>query len=70
MGLELLGCDIGNGIGGVGGGLEREEVGEETANMWGGHGGPGDGVGGVLAADPSRLDVETRGEDVSALFPR
>lgn len=31
-----------------------------------GHGGSGDGVGGVLAADPGRQDVEARSEDVGA----
>ena len=35
--------------------------------MRGGHGGTGDGVGSVLAADPGGKDVQTGGEDVSAL---
>lgn len=65
--LELLGGDVGDGVGGVLGGLEREQVGEETSNVGRGHGGTRDGVGGVLRADPGGKNVETRSEDVVAL---
>jgi hypothetical protein len=65
--LELLGGDVGNGVGRVLGRLERQHVGKETGNVGRSHGGTGDGVGGVLRADPGGQDVETRGEDVVAL---
>jgi hypothetical protein len=65
--LQLLGGDIRNSEGRVLGRLEREKVGEKTSNVRRSHRGTGDGVDGVLAADPGRLDVETRGEDVVAL---
>lgn len=35
--------------------------------MWRGHGGTRDGVYGSLASDPSRLDVQSRGEDINTL---
>lgn len=35
--------------------------------MWRSHGGTGDGVDGILAADPGGLDVQTWGKDVVAL---
>lgn len=65
--LELLRSDVCNSIGRVLGWLERQHVGEETSNMRRCHGGTGDGVDGVLAADPGRLDVETGSKDVVAL---
>jgi hypothetical protein len=65
--LELLGGDGSKGVLGVLSGLKREVVGEETSNVGRGHGGTRDGVDGVLRADPGRLDVQTGGEDVSAL---
>lgn len=69
MCLELLGCDLGDSIGGVGRWLKGKEVGEETADVWRGHGGTRDGVCGILAADPGGEDVEARSEDISALRP-
>jgi len=65
--LELLGADISNGEGRVLGGLEGEHVGKKTSNVRRSHRGTGDGVDGVLAADPGGLNVKTRGEDVVAL---
>lgn len=65
--LELSGGDGGNSVLGVAGGLERQVVGEETADVGRGHGGAGDGVDGILGADPGGLDVQTRSEDVGAL---
>jgi hypothetical protein len=65
--LELLGGDIGNSEGRVLGGSKGDIVGQETSNVGGSHGGTGNGVGSVLAADPSGENVQTRGEDVSAL---
>jgi hypothetical protein len=65
--LELLGGDVGDGIGRVLGGLEGEVVGQETSNVGRGHGGTRDGVGGVLRANPGGEDVQARGEDVVAL---
>ena len=65
--LELLGADVGDSEGRVLGGLEGEKVGKETSNVRRGHRGTGDGVNGVLAADPGGLNVKTRGEDVVAL---
>ena len=67
MSLELLGGDVGNGVGGVLAGLKRQHVGEETGNVRRGHGGSGDGVDGVLAANPGGLNFETGGKDVIAL---
>lgn len=67
LGLELLGCNVRDGVGRVLCRLEREHVGEQAGNVGRGHGGAGDGVHGRLAADPGRLDVEARGEDVVAL---
>lgn len=67
VGLELLRGDIRDSEGRVLGRLEGEEVGEETSNVRRGHGGTGNGVHGVLAADPGRLDVKTGGKDVVAL---
>lgn len=65
--LQLSGGDGSGGIVGVNGGLEREVVGKETSNVGRGHGSAGDGVDGVLGADPGGLDAQTGGEDVSAL---
>ena len=67
VGLELLGGDGSDRVLGSLRGLEREVVGQETADVGGGHRGTGDGVGGVLAADPGGEDAQARGEDVSAL---
>jgi hypothetical protein len=65
--LELLGADVSDSEGRVLGGLERKKVGKETSNVGRGHGGTRDGVDGVLAANPGRLDVKTRSKDVVAL---
>lgn len=65
--LELLGGDLGNSVSGVFGWLKRQVVCEETGDVWGSHRGTGNGIDGVLAADPSGLDVETWGKDVVAL---
>ena len=65
--LQLGGGDGGNSVLGVGGGLEGQVVGQETADVGRGHGGTGDGVDGVLGADPSGLNVQTGGKDVGAL---
>lgn len=65
--LQLLGCDVGNSVGRVLGRLKREEVGKETSDVGRGHRGTGDGVDGVLAANPGGLDVETGSKDVIAL---
>ena len=65
--LELLGSDLRNSVGRVRLGLEGDVVGQQTSNVRRGHGGSGDGVDGVLAANPSGEDVQTGGEDVSAL---
>lgn len=64
--LELLRADFGHGVVGVLGRLEGEQVGEETSDVRRSHGSTGDGVDGVLAADPGGLDVETGSEDVVA----
>lgn len=65
--LELLGSNFRNGESGVLGRLERDEVGQKTSDVRRSHRGTGDGVDGVLAASPHGQDVETRGENVSAL---
>lgn len=65
--LELGGGDGSNRVLGVGIGLQRQVVGQETADVGRGHGGTRDGVDGSVAADPGGLDVQARGEDVSAL---
>lgn len=65
--LELLGCDVGNSIGRVLAGLEGKKISQETSNVRRGHGGARDGVCGVLAADPGRLNVEAGSKDVVAL---
>lgn len=65
--LELLGGDGGHGVLRVLSGLEGQVVGEETSNVGRGHGGTRDGVDSVLGANPSGLDVQAGGEDVSAL---
>lgn len=67
VGLKLLRADISDSEGRVLGRLEGEHVGKEASNVGRSHRGTGDGVDGVLAADPGGLDVETRGEDVVAL---
>lgn len=59
--------ELTDSVGGVLGGLKGNKVGQETSNVWGSHGGTGDGVDGVLATDPGGLDVQTWGEDVDAL---
>jgi len=65
--LELLGADISDSKGRVLGGLEGKKVGEETSNVGRSHRGTGDGVDGVLAANPGGLDVKTGSKDVVAL---
>ena len=65
--LELLGADISDSEGRVLGGLEGKKVGEETSNVGRSHRGTGDGVDGVLAANPGGLDVKTGSKDVVAL---
>lgn len=65
--LELLGGDLLNSESRVGSRLERDVVGQQTGNVGRGHGGSGDGVDGILAADPGGQDVQARSEDVSAL---
>jgi hypothetical protein len=65
--LELLGGNLSDGVGGLRGWLKRQEVGQKTSNVRRGHRSSRDGVGGILAADPGRLNVETWGEDVVAL---
>lgn len=65
--LKLLGGDGSNSVLGVTSRLQREVVGEETANVGRGHGSARDGVDGILGANPGGLDVQTRGENVSAL---
>lgn len=65
--LELLGADISDSEGRVLGGLEGKKVGKETSNVGRGHRGTGDGVDGVLAANPGGLDVKTGSKDVVAL---
>lgn len=65
--LELLGGDLSNSVSRVRGGLQRDVVSQQTSNVGRGHGGSRDGVDSVLAANPSRQNVQTRGEDVSAL---
>ena len=67
VGLELLGCDVGNSVSRVLGGLERQHVGQETSNVRRSHRGTRDGVGGVLRANPGRKNVKTWGKDVVAL---
>lgn len=65
--LELLGGDGSESILGVLSGLEREVVGQETSNVRRSHGGTGDGVDGLVSADPGGNNVQTGSEDVSAL---
>ena len=65
--LELLGADISDSEGRVLGGLEGKKVGKETSNVGRSHRGTGDGVDGVLAANPGGLDVEAGSKDVVAL---
>ncbi|KAI6764450.1 hypothetical protein HG530_008239 [Fusarium avenaceum] len=65
--LELLGGDGSESVLGVLSGLKREVVGQKTSNVGRGHRSTGDGVDGVLGADPGRLNVQTGGKDVSAL---
>lgn len=65
--LELLGGDGSDSVLGVTSRLQREVVGEKTADVGRGHGSARDGVDGILGANPCGLDVQTRGEDVSAL---
>jgi len=65
--LELLGGDGSKSVLGVLSRLEGEVVGQETSNVRRGHGGTRDGVDGVLGADPGGLNVQTGGEDISAL---
>jgi hypothetical protein len=64
--LQLLGSDLSNSESGVAGGLQREVVGQKTSNVRRSHRGTGDGVDGVLAADPGGQNVQTRGKDVIA----
>lgn len=65
--LELLRGDLLNSEGRVGRRLERDVVGQQTGNVGRGHGSSGDGVDGILAANPGGQNVQARGEDVSAL---
>jgi hypothetical protein len=65
--LKLLRGDIRDSKGRVLSGLKRKEVGEKASDVRRGHRGTGDGVDGVLAADPGGLDVEAGSEDVVAL---
>lgn len=65
--LELGRGELINSEGRVLGRLERDEVGQETSDVGRGHRGTGNGVDGVLAANPGGEDVETRSKDVSAL---
>lgn len=65
--LQLLGSKLVNGEGRVLGGLEGDEVGQQTSDVGRGHRGTRDGVHRILATDPSGEDVETRGKDVVAL---
>lgn len=65
--LKLLRGDIRDSEGRVLGGLEGKEVGEKASNVGRGHRGTGDGVDGVLAADPGGLDVKAGSKDVVAL---
>jgi len=65
--LHVLGGDVGDGVSGVLGGLEGDHVGEKTSNMRRSHGGAGNSVDGILAANPGGLDVQTGAEDVDAL---
>lgn len=64
--LELSGLELGE-VARIGLGLEGQEVGQEPGDVGGGHRGAGDGVDGVLAANPGRLDVQAGGKDVSTL---
>lgn len=65
--LELLGGDGSERVLGVLSGLEREVVGEETANVGGGHRSARDGVDGVLGPDPGGLNAQARSKNVGAL---
>ena len=65
--FELLGSDLSNSVGGVGGGLQGDVVGQKTSNVGGSHGGSRNGVDSVVAADPGGQNVQTRSKDVSAL---
>lgn len=65
--LELLGCDVCDGVSGVLGWLERDHVGQETADVRRSHRGAGDDVGGILGADPGGEDVQTGRKDIVAL---
>lgn len=67
LALELLGGDGSDGVLRVGGRLQGQVVGQETADVGRGHGSSRDGVNRGLASDPGRLDAQARGEDVSAL---
>lgn len=66
--FQLLGRNVRNSVGRVFGRLHREEISQKTGDVWRRHGSSGDGVRGVFAANPSRLDVETGSKDVVA-FP-
>lgn len=65
--LELGGSDLGDSVGRVHSRLKRKHVGEETSNVRRSHGSTGNGVHGVLASSPGRLDALARCEDVVAL---
>ncbi len=65
--LELGGGNGSDSVLGVGGRLERQVVGQETADVGRGHRGTRDGVDGVLGADPGGLNVQAGGKDVGAL---
>jgi hypothetical protein len=64
--LELSGLELAE-VARVRLGLQGKEVGQETGNVGRSHRGTRDGVDGVLAANPGGLNVQARGEDISAL---
>ena len=61
-----LGQDLSSDIGGGGGRVCGEVFGSDTANMWGGHGGSRDGVGGGRGTNPSRGNVGSWAKDIAA----
>lgn len=64
---DARGCSAGNvgaeNLRGLGT-KEGQEVGTETSNVGGSHGGTGDGVGGGSAANPRGKDAGARSEDI------
>ena len=65
--LELLWADLSNSVVGVDGWLERQVVGQETSDVWGGHRSTRDGVDSVLGSNPGGKDVESWSKDIVAL---